>query len=113
MYEVDRTASILPLSLQVNHLDEVCIAIPLPLFSICMKLTELPVFATKFAGIPLRRGTYCDSLAFVFSLYEVDRTASFFASKFAGKPLRRGMYCDSLAFVFYLYEVDRIASFCH
>ena len=34
----------LPLSLQVNHLDEVCIAIPLPLFSICMKLTELPVF---------------------------------------------------------------------
>ena len=77
----------LPLSLQVNHLDEVSIAIPLHMFSICMKftelhlfflcvkLTELPVFATKFAGKPLRQGTYCDSLAFVFSFYEIDRTA--------------------------------------
>jgi len=55
--EVDRTAGFLPLSLQVNHLDEVLIAIPLHLFFSCMKLIELPLTA-----IPLHLFLLCMKL---------------------------------------------------
>ena len=55
--EVDRTARFLPLSLQINHLDEVLIAIPLHLFFSCMKLIELPLTA-----IPLHLFLLCMKL---------------------------------------------------